>query len=172
MARPDGTPKDVDKEFVVLFNIFDENQSWYLPFNIRMYTSDPSGTMKLRSEAIPEDAMGDFSLNGSGFSDANLKFSINGFSFGNDPRMVMLQGQHVRWYLIAIGFGFNFHTPHWHGNTVLVNGQRTDVLNLGPAQMITADMTPDDVGTWLFHCHVSDHMVGGMTALYRVKPAE
>ena len=34
MANPDGTPKDVDREFVTLFNIFDENQSWYLDRNI------------------------------------------------------------------------------------------------------------------------------------------
>jgi hephaestin len=36
--------------------------------------------------------------------------------------------------------------------------------------MITADMIPDDPGTWMMHCHVSDHMEGGMVALYRVLP--
>jgi hephaestin len=79
-------------------------------------------------------------------------------------------GDHVRWYVATLGEGFNFHTPHWHGNTVLVAGQRTDVLSLAPAQMITADMVPDDPGTWLFHCHVSDHMEGGMVARYEVMP--
>ena len=29
-------------------------------------------------------------------------------------------------------------------------------------------MIPDDVGTWLFHCHVSDHMAGGMMTRYTV----
>jgi hephaestin len=84
------------------------------------------------------------------------------------PRMKV--GDHVRWYLITMGEGFNFHTPHWHGNTVLVNGQRTDVIALSPAQMVTADMIPDDPGIWLFHCHVSDHMEGGMVARYQVLP--
>src|SRR5579872_2944425 len=46
MAKADGTPKDVDREFVALFNIFDENQSWYLEQNIRAYTYDPKGTEK------------------------------------------------------------------------------------------------------------------------------
>jgi hephaestin len=72
--------------------------------------------------------------------------------------------------LIAIGFGFNFHTPHRHGNTVLLNKQRTDVVSLSPAQMVTVDMVPDNPGIWLYHCHVSDHMHGGMTDLYQVDP--
>jgi hypothetical protein len=36
------------------------------------------------------------------------------------------------------------------------------IESLSPAQMITADMVPDDVGTWMYHCHVSDHMEAGM----------
>ena len=39
---------------------------------------------------------------------------------------------------------------------------------IGPAQVVTADMAPDKVGTWMFHCHVDDHMKAGMQALYRV----
>ncbi|MBV8460948.1 MAG: multicopper oxidase domain-containing protein, partial [Candidatus Eremiobacteraeota bacterium] len=57
-----------------------------------------------------------------------------------------------------------------HGNTVLAANQRTDVLNLAPAQMMTVDMVPDNPGTWLYHCHVSDHMHAGMSALYQVDP--
>jgi hephaestin len=34
--------------------------------------------------------------------------------------------------------------------------------------MKVADMVPDDPGTWLFHCHVEDHMMAGMAALYQV----
>ncbi len=174
MARPDGTPKDVDREVVTLFNFFDENQSWYLNYNIRTYTLDPRGTMKddVRLAAIPVDAEGDYNLAGSGFVDSNLKATINGYLYANGPTIVMKQGQHVRWYLLVIGNGFNFHTPHWHGNTVLVNGQRTDVVLLGPANMMTADMVPDDPGVWLFHCHVSDHMAMGMSMLYEVDPVD
>jgi manganese oxidase len=174
MARPDGTPKDVDREVVTLFNFFDENQSWYLNYNINKYTLDPRGTMKdaVRLAEIPVDAEGNYNLAGSGFVDSNLKATINGYLYANGPKIVMKQGQHVRWYLVVIGNGFNFHTPHWHGNTVLVNGQRTDVVLLGPASMMTADMVPDDPGVWLFHCHVSDHMAAGMSALYEVDPVD
>jgi hephaestin len=47
-------------------------------------------------------------------------------------------------------------------------GMRTDVANLLPATMQTADMVPDDPGTWLYHCHVNDHIIAGMLALYTV----
>merc|ERR1719510_2476342 len=34
--------------------------------------------------------------------------------------------------------------------------------------MITVDMIPDMVGTWLWHCHVSDHIGAGMLGYYTV----
>jgi len=168
MANPDGTPKDVDREVVAVFHIVNENQSWYFNQNVAAYT--PKLKRAQRAEAIPVDENNAITLNGSGFADGNFKFSINGYMYGNGPRMVMTQGQRVRWYVIAIGNGFDFHTPHWHGNTVLWNKQRTDVLALMPAQMLTVDMVPDDPGLWLFHCHVADHMDAGMTAFYEVLP--
>ena len=30
------------------------------------------------------------------------------------------------------------------------------------------DMEIDNHGTWLFHCHIDNHMMDGMTAVYRV----
>jgi manganese oxidase len=107
---------------------------------------------------------------GDGFVDTNFKWSINGYIFGNMPLMTMTQGDHVRWYVATLGDFNNAHTPHWHGNTVLVNGQRTDVLSIMSAQMIVADMQPDAPGIWLYHCHISDHMLAGMVARYEVKP--
>jgi FtsP/CotA-like multicopper oxidase with cupredoxin domain len=168
MANPDGTPRDVDREFVTLFHIVNENQSWYFDHNVATYV--PALKRSQRAEAIPIDSDGAFTLNGSGFADANFKASINGYIYGNGPKMVMNRGEHVRWYVVDVGNGFDFHTPHWHGNTVLWDKQRTDVIALSPAQMTTADMVPDDPGVWLFHCHVADHMDAGMSAFYQVLP--
>jgi hypothetical protein len=36
--------------------------------------------------------------------------------------------------------------------------------------MASADMIADNPGTWLFHCHVADHMESGMMALYTIYP--
>ncbi|MBV8282954.1 MAG: multicopper oxidase domain-containing protein [Candidatus Eremiobacteraeota bacterium] len=168
MANADGAPKDVDREIVILMGFDDENQSWYMLRNVAQFAPEVKGSGL--SQAMPVDANGLFTLTGSGFVDSNVKAVINGYMYGNGPRITMKKGERVRWYLMTIGMGFNFHTPHWHGNTVLWNRQRTDVVPLSPAQMATVDMVPDSAGTWLFHCHVSDHMDGGMVTLYEVEP--
>src|SRR5260370_296404 len=77
-------------------------------------------------------------------------------------------GERGRWYVMASGTEVDLHTPHFHGNTVTINGARTDVLALLPATMVTADMVVDDPGTWLYHCHVNDHILAGMMATYKV----
>jgi len=42
------------------------------------------------------------------------------------------------------------------------------VYDLFPGVFATVEMIPDSVGVWLLHCHVNDHMTGGMEALYTV----
>jgi len=155
MARADGTPKDVDREFVVNFEVDNENASLYLDQNVATFAGKP----KTVNEDDPD------------FQESNLKHSINGYIFGNLPGLTMRDGQHVRWYVMAMGTEVDLHTPHWHGNTLTVNGMRTDVISLLPAQMTVADMVPDDPGTWLYHCHVADHIHAGMLSLYTVLPA-
>jgi manganese oxidase len=49
MARPDGSPTDVDRELVAGFIEVDENHSWYVEENIQTYTTDPKGTILTRS---------------------------------------------------------------------------------------------------------------------------
>jgi manganese oxidase len=168
MAGPDGRPKDVDREFVTLFMIVDENTSWYLQHNIDTYTSDPKGVNKL--DASIGDNDGNFFAFGAGFTGVNFRSTINGLMFANMPIMTMKKGERVRWYVLTMGEFGNIHTPHWHGNVVLHEGHRTDVILIGPAQMETVDMVPDNPGTWMYHCHIDEHMLTGMTALYKVEP--
>ena len=152
MARADGSPIDVDRELFTLFTVFDENTSTYLASNIKELAGKPQSVN-------PDD---------DGFIESNKMHSINGYSYGNLPGLTMRVGQRVRWYLIGQGTEVDLHTPHWHGNTVLINGMRTDVAELLPMSMKIADMVPDDPGTWLFHCHVNDHILAGMQATYTV----
>ena len=168
MASENGKPTDVDREFVCLYLLFDENVSWYLDHNIQTFTSDPKGVKKL--EFAPVDDQGNFSGLGSGFTVANAKFAINGYIYGTGPMMTMKKGERVRWYLVALGEQFSVHSPHWHGNVVLHDGKRTDVITLMQAQMETVDMVPDNPGIWMFHCHIDDHMDAGMATLYKVEP--
>ena len=151
MARPDGSPKDVDREVFALFSVMNENSSPFLDENVHRFAQPPFPD--------PED---------EDFEESNLMHSINGYVFGNQPMITMHRGEHVRWYVMSMGTEVDLHTPHWHGNTVTVNGMRMDVVSLLPATMVVADMVPDDVGTWLFHCHVNDHIRAGMLTRYTV----
>jgi hephaestin len=168
-AREDGRPADIDREFVTMLITVNENESWYLEENIQRFTSDPKGVN--RSESIPAGPQGETAASlGRGFADTNLRNTINGYMFGSAPLMTMKKGERVRWYLLTLGDTNNFHTPHWHGNDVIHDGHRTDVVALSPAQMETADMVSDNPGIWLYHCHISDHMAAGMVTRYEVKP--
>jgi FtsP/CotA-like multicopper oxidase with cupredoxin domain len=160
MERADGSPKDIDREFVADFAQVHEENSWLADENF------PAGDSMLSSGPIPNP-----SLIQEGYP-WFVKFSINGYVHGAMPLadLTVRKGQHVRWYLMASTNDFDFHAPHWHGNTVVLNGMRTDVAQLAMMQMSVADMIPDNVGTWLFHCHVSFHNEEGMAVRYRVTP--
>ena len=156
MGRADGSPIDVDREFVAMFSVMDENTSTELQDNIDRLP-DPS--------VDPEDPE---------FEESNLMHSINGYVFGNSPTGAPLfhaaRGERVRWYLMGMGTEVDIHTPHWHGMTVTTMGMRTDVATLMPASMLVADSTPDDPGIWLFHCHVNDHILAGMQSRVQIDP--
>ena len=147
-ARADGSPKDVDREFVTLFMIFDQ-------------------TLAVRQQPPPPELLRPHLRNR--VAEQGLFSTINGYGFGNLPGLVMTQGEKVRWYLLGMGNEQDLHTPHWHGKTVRVNQRRTDVVELLPASMVVADMLADNPGTWLFHCQVADHMEGGMMATFIIR---
>lgn len=146
-----GKLKGIDREFVVLFSVMDENKSWLLDKNMGQMAS-----LNIK----PDDPE---------FVESNLMHSMNGFVYSNIKGLVMNKGEKVRWYQIALGTEVDLHTPHWHGNTLTETGKRVDVLNLLPGTHITVDMTPDNPGTWMYHCHVNDHIEAGMMGSYLVR---
>jgi manganese oxidase len=148
-AKPDGSPVDVDREEFSMFSVMNENLS--------LFTEDMVG--KLAKKPTEEDEE---------FEESNLMHSINGYVYGNMPMPVMKVGERVRWYVMTLGTEVDLHTPHWHGNTVLVSGHRKDVVELMPATTLVADMAADNPGIWMYHCHVIDHIAAGMTARYKV----
>lgn len=146
-SADDPRPKDIDKAFTTLFLIFNENDR----------TIVESG--KSAEYDSPEEA-----------EEGNLKHAINGYIFGNLQGLEVQQGDRVRWYLIGLGTEVDMHTAHWHGQTVLNAGKRTDVVDLLPGSMVTVDMTAKTPGNWLYHCHVADHITAGMNTRWRVAP--
>ncbi len=152
-ARPDGSPIDVDREFITDFSVFDETESWFFERN---ETKDPLGVRLKSADPL--------------LREKNLLYTINGYIEANLPLLTMKRGERVRWYLLSNSNEDDVHMAHWHGNTVVWNKMRMDSVFLGPMAMASADMIPDNLGTWLFHCHVNDHFNGGMVGLYQVLP--
>jgi len=164
-TRANGLPEGVDRELIVAFNEISENESYYLRENIQTYTDRPDEVI------VTKDPFGAIALvtpDPTFAPELNLMATLNGYVYGNLPGLTMRVGEHVRWYLMGTT-NFEVHAPHWHGNTVLIQGRRSDVASLLTMGMIIADMEPDNPGIWLFHCHVGPHLAAGMSALYTVE---
>ncbi|XP_059207832.1 ferroxidase HEPHL1 [Centropristis striata] len=154
-TKPDSVVEsarnDVDQDVFLMFNVVDENLSWYLDDNIEL-CFDPNG--------VDEDA---------DFQESNLMHAINGYMFGNLPGIELCQDRAVAWHLFGMGNEVDIHSAFFHGNTLLDRGHRTDVLSLFPATFATAEMVPKATGKWLLTCQVNDHLQAGMQAFYQVK---
>jgi FtsP/CotA-like multicopper oxidase with cupredoxin domain len=111
MALPDGRPKDVDHEFATMYIAINENESLYLDDNIREHTTDPKGVNKVEIGLLTATGYSTVTAN-TGFINTNIKWSINGYIYGNMPMMTMKVGDRVRWYVATLGDFNNGHTPH------------------------------------------------------------
>ncbi len=180
-ARPDGTPADIDREFATLFMIFDESgagptalptapvanssSSPPPPATPPAAPSAPSSpTVTPAPAPAAQPTPRDWAQTQQRTHEA-ARFAINGHIFGNLPGLEMNAGERTRWYLFGLGSEEDFHTAHWHGLRVVEEGRRrTDVVELLPATMKVADLLADNPGSWLYHCHVAEHMNEGMFA--------
>ena len=159
-ATPEGKPADVDREFVLSLSIYDENDSIYTDANIAIF--------------LGEDQVTNFDLRGSfPFFLSNLMHTVNGIMYNNLPGLTMYTGERVRWYSYTQGAEFDFHSGHWHAQTLITTrGKRLDVLYVFPNYILVADMVPDDSGVWIYHCHVDSHVAAGMVTNFTVIPTE
>jgi FtsP/CotA-like multicopper oxidase with cupredoxin domain len=93
--------------------------------------------------------------------------TVNGRAFvGNTPVFRAKVGDVVQWDVLAIGD--LHHTFHVHGHRWRIPGGSEDTRTVGPAESFTVRWREDVPGTWLYHCHVEDHMMTGMIGIYRV----
>ncbi|XP_062039481.1 hephaestin isoform X6 [Lepus europaeus] len=97
--------------------------------------------------------------------------AINGKLYANLRGLTMYQGEQVAWYMLAMGQDIDIHTVHFHAESFLYqNGKsyRADVVDLFPGTFEVVEMIASNPGTWLLHCHVTDHVHAGMETLFTV----
>uniref|UniRef100_A0A8C3P1A9 ferroxidase n=1 Tax=Cyanoderma ruficeps TaxID=181631 RepID=A0A8C3P1A9_9PASS len=153
-----GTRKDVKREFALLFLVFDENQSWYLEENVEHFSKGNHKEINLLDEK---------------FVESNKMHAINGRLYATLPGLTMYQGERVNWYLLGMGHEVDVHTVHFHAETFIYkNGKsyRADVVDLFPGTFEMVEMLVGNPGTWLLHCHMSDHIHAGMEIFFTVLP--
>ncbi|XP_055986016.1 hephaestin [Sorex fumeus] len=153
-----GERSDVDREFSLLFLIFDENKSWYLEENVSTYGSQEPSLVNLQDDT---------------FLESNKMHAINGKIYANLRGLSMYQGERVAWYMLAMGQDIDIHTVHFHAESFLYqNGERyrADVVDLFPGTFEVVEMVASNPGTWLMHCHVADHVHAGMETIFTVLP--
>ncbi|KAG7322312.1 hypothetical protein KOW79_013658 [Hemibagrus wyckioides] len=143
---------DVDKDFLLLFSVVNENLSWYLDENIQTFCSDPAGV----DRSDPD------------FLRSNQMNAINGYVYGNLPGIDLCQNKKVSWHFIGMGNEVDIHTAYFHGQTLLIDGHRFDSVSLFPATFVTALMEPLTIGRWMLGCQVNSHIQDGMQALFNV----
>uniref|UniRef100_A0A8C5WYB9 Plastocyanin-like domain-containing protein n=1 Tax=Laticauda laticaudata TaxID=8630 RepID=A0A8C5WYB9_LATLA len=129
--------KGIDKEFYLLFGVFNENLSWYLNTN-RKYLKYTLGKEELFDDHI--------------FKESNRMHAINGFLFGNLPLLDTCKGDTISWHLLGFGSETDVHGVAFQGNTILMNGMRRDTTSLFPHTCATALMQPDNQGKGLTLC--------------------
>jgi len=94
---------------------------------------------------------------------------VNGHSFlSNTPTFQARVGDRVRWRVAVMGR--ETHVFHIHGHRWMSKGRYTDTLVLAPGSTGTIEYTEESPGSWLYHCHITEHMMGGMAGLYVVTP--
>uniref|UniRef100_A0A8C5STZ0 ferroxidase n=1 Tax=Laticauda laticaudata TaxID=8630 RepID=A0A8C5STZ0_LATLA len=152
-----GRRKGVSKEFALLFLVFDENQSWYLEENVKIYIQGDWN----RSHQQDEE-----------FMESNKMHAINGKVYGNLPGLEMCEGDWVNWYLLGMGQEIDVHTVHFHAETFIYRSYRADVVDLFPGTFEMVEMQVGNPGTWLLHCHVADHIHAGMETLFTILPRQ
>ncbi|XP_019376637.1 PREDICTED: hephaestin [Gavialis gangeticus] len=154
ILHPNGKRKDMNKEFALLFLVFDENQSWYLEENVE--THGDQRKINLEDER---------------FIESNKLHAINGRVYANLPGLTMYQRDWVSWYLLGMGQEIDVHTIHFHAESFIHRYgkmHRADVESLFPGTFVMVEMLVGNPGTWLLHCHVSDHIHAGMEILFHV----
>ncbi|MDE2264707.1 MAG: multicopper oxidase domain-containing protein [Alphaproteobacteria bacterium] len=102
-----------------------------------------------------------------GGSEEENAFVLNGKAYPEAPTLVVPEGAKVRLRLINAS-AEQSHVMHLHGYTfqiVALDGNplatpiAANTITLGAAQTADIVFTADNLGSWMFHCHILDHTI-------------
>ncbi|MEO7331372.1 MAG: multicopper oxidase domain-containing protein [Minicystis sp.] len=142
-----------------------------LPANEHLVVLSDFDPMEYKTlPGVADPVTGEFPDAGTYRGGHEYMHTINGKAYEDAvPPFTGKVGDLSRWRVVSIGQ--EFHTWHIHGHRWLdASKQLTDNVELGPGLYTTFEFHEDNPGDWLVHCHVPNHMEGGMMARYIVSP--
>ncbi len=116
-------------------------------------------------------------LDAQSFQKSKQFWAFNGVAnLSNEPLFAASQGETVE---VEIENTTAFmHAMHIHGHHFLIEdrdgsgveheGHWRDTFLVGPRQKTTISFVADNIGKWLFHCHMLEHAAAGMNAWFEV----
>ncbi|CAC5410982.1 HEPH [Mytilus coruscus] len=145
---------NVDREFAVNFEKYDETKSHFFKLNTRLY------------------APGRKDCNDPVFVESNQMRAINGFMYFNTPALNISVGEQVSWYIMSTGDKSSQHSIKFHGQALTMNvfgkTKRTSVISSEAGTYYTAEMLADHASLWLMSNHVGENMFKGSMARYTI----
>ncbi|WP_297780355.1 multicopper oxidase family protein [uncultured Roseovarius sp.] len=139
-----------------------------------MVMQEMGGSM---GDSSPTGMMGGMGSMMGGMHSGNIWF-INGVAAEGHILEPMLTLEQNRSHVIAMTNATAWHHPiHFHGHSFRVisrNGTPTthrewqDTVLMAPKERVDIALVADNPGDWMFHCHILEHMAGGMMGVIRV----
>ncbi|XP_076015760.1 coagulation factor V [Genypterus blacodes] len=144
-----------DKEWSLIFAVFDENRSWYINENIQQYSKDPSKV----NATDPE------------FYKSNVIYSVNGIMFSG-RQFVMCQSDVTFWHVANVGTQSDFLSVYFTGNLFQYHSGYQSVLTLFPMTSETVSMETELIGEWEISAFDDNLKSLGMSIRYTVRPCD
>ncbi|KAF2974191.1 hypothetical protein EK904_013054 [Melospiza melodia maxima] len=149
VCRPGTLASDgnesLQKEFVLLFAVFDEGKSWYSEQGSVPAAAQPQAHNRTELH------------------------TINGYVNGSLPGLTLCLKKQVHWHVIGLGSGPEVHSIFFEGHTFLVRSHRLSSLEISPATYLTAQTTPGTAGWFRMFCQILSHQQVGMEAFVKVE---
>ncbi|XP_023263153.1 coagulation factor VIII-like [Seriola lalandi dorsalis] len=142
-----------DKEWSLIFAVFDENRSWY--FNENMQKSSQSFSNTTDAE----------------FYNSNVIYSVNGIMFSG-RQFVMCQTDVTFWHVASVGTQSDFLSVYFTGNLFQYQGLYKSVLTLFPMTGVTIPMETELTGEWEISAFDGSLKSRGMSIHYTVRPCD
>ncbi|XP_073343147.1 coagulation factor VIII [Pagrus major] len=140
-----------DKEWPLIFAVFDENRSWYIDDNIEKSSEDSPNTTD------PE------------FYNSNVIYSVNGRMFSG-RQFVICKTEVTFWHVANVGTQSDFLSVYFTGNLFQHEGLYQSVLTLFPMTAMTISMESEVIGEWEISAFDGSLKSRGMSIIYTVRP--